>query len=454
LEGSSFSQWQADDTPGQIRQRFATGYAISQLNLGYLNALPPDATVRTIWRGTGAELCSSTWISVRAASGLIISSTVQPDAAGAALDITPLVGRLKADKELSKRMEDAIVQVDGVPLSGNPSLPPFIADLDPEQNGHYPEVVNGQEAKIPKPGTREGDKPVPAPARPLIALDAAASLNVATPKSAALFAGETLHWTVQADMHIAARNIFSLTSAGSAGFYAAKDGINIIAQHGRVISHTHQGKQTWSAKKEIVVTSSEDEIHIYAKKKITLNGGKTAIDLEGSNITLYMPMLLDIKAATHSYSMGGAKAGKLPKLPKGTFGAIAALGLLDDGQGQGGAQNVPALVNKAAPKAKDKASAESPEAAEETDDYVGRYQLFKTDNRPFEGYHYIIKDSGGQILKEGVTDKDGWTDYVHTKKPEELQAFKFVTRESERITENWKAELDSVANQAMNKDRR
>jgi type VI secretion system secreted protein VgrG len=288
---------------------------------------------------------------------------VQPDAAGAALDITPLVGRLKADKELSKRMEDAIVQVDGVPLSGNPQLPPFIADLDPEQNGHYPEVVNGQEAKIPKPGTREGDKPVPAPARPVIALDAAASLNVATPKSAALFAGETLHWTVQADMHIAARNIFSLTSAGSAGFYAAKDGINIIAQHGCVISHTHQGKQTWSAKKEIIVTSSEDEIHIYAKKKITLNGGKTAIDLEGSNITLYMPMLLDIKAATHSYSIGGAKAGKLPKLPKGTFGAIAALGALDDGQGGSGTQNVPALGNKAAPKAKDAADAADENAA-------------------------------------------------------------------------------------------
>jgi type VI secretion system secreted protein VgrG len=252
-------------------------------------------------------------------------------------------------------------------------------------------------------------------------------------------------------MHIAARNIFSLTSAGSAGFYAAKDGINIIAQHGRVISHTHQGKQTWSAKKEIVVTSSEDEIHIYAKKKITLNGGKTAIDLEGGNITLYMPMLLDIKAATHSYSIGGAKAGKLPKLPKGTFGAIAALGVLDDGQGGSGPQNVPALGNKAVPKAKDKAGAESAEA---TDDYIGRYQLFKTDNRPFEGYRYIINDSGGQMLKEGVTDKDGWTDYVYTKNPEELQAFKFVTRESERITENWKAELDSAANQAMNKDRR
>jgi hypothetical protein len=55
-----------------------------------------------------------------------------------------------------------------------------------------------------------------------------------------------------------------------------------------------------------------------------------------------MPMLLDIKAATHSYSMGGAKAGKLPKLPKGTFGAIAALGLLDDGQ-NGPQNNTPAL---------------------------------------------------------------------------------------------------------------
>jgi hypothetical protein len=160
-----------------------------------------------------------------------------------------------------------------------------------------------------------------------------------------------------------------------------------------------------------------------------------------------MPMLLDIKAATHSYSTGGAKAGKLPKLPKGTFGAIAALNLDGEGIPQ---NNTPArLGNKAKAKAKDDAAsekgAESPEAAEETDDYVGKYQLFKTDNRPFEGYHYLVKDAGGETLKDNLTDEKGLAELVHTEQAEEIQAFKFVTRESERVTENWAANLDAAA---------
>jgi uncharacterized protein (DUF2345 family) len=118
-----------------------------------------------------------------------------------------------------------------------------------------------------------------------------------------------------------------------------------------------------------------------------------------------MPMLLDIKAATHSYSTGGAKAGKLPKLPKGTFGAIAALGALDDGQGGSGTQNVPALGNKAAPKAKDKAGAE----VGAQNQYRARFQLSEEETgQPLAKYAYKIKRASGDMIS-GFTDQEGWT---------------------------------------------
>jgi type VI secretion system secreted protein VgrG len=80
--------------------------------------------------------------------------------------------------------------------------------------------------------------------------------------------------------------------------------------------------------------------------------------------------------------------------------------------------------------------------------YMGRYQLFKYDNRPYEGYHYKIMDNAGTVLKEGVTDNDGWTDFVYTEKGMEVQAFKYIMRESERITENWEAKLNEAVQKA------
>jgi type VI secretion system secreted protein VgrG len=300
-------------------------------------------------------------------------------------------------------MDDAIGGAEGIPLSGNARLPDFIDDLDPEQNGHYPDTVNGQDAHIPDPGKRAGSRPVPAPARPVIAMDAAESLNLATPKSAALFAGETLHWVSREDAHLAAGRAFSLATAGSTGIHAAKGGVKTIAQHGKVVYHAHQGKETWSARQEMTVISGEQEIRLYAQKKITLNGDRTAIELDGQNITLYMPEDMDIKAASKRNTVAGGKAAVLPVLPKGEFGKEV---------------------------------------------YTGRYQLFKDDNRPFEGYRYRIMDMKGKVLKEGITDKDGFTDSVYTENPEEIQAFKFVMRESERITENWEARLDAAAQKA------
>jgi type VI secretion system secreted protein VgrG len=79
--------------------------------------------------------------------------------------------------------------------------------------------------------------------------------------------------------------------------------------------------------------------------------------------------------------------------------------------------------------------------------YHGRYQLFKDDNRPFEGYRYLIVNQAGKVLREGKTDGDGWTDFVYTEVDEEIRAYKQVMRESERITEDWKGRFAALFQQ-------
>ena len=78
--------------------------------------------------------------------------------------------------------------------------------------------------------------------------------------------------------------------------------------------------------------------------------------------------------------------------------------------------------------------------------YTGQYEVFKTDNRPFEGYVYEIRsDVTGKVLASGKTDASGYTNPVTTPISEPISAYKSIMRESERITENWQGKLNAAA---------
>ena len=84
------------------------------------------------------------------------------------------------------------------------------------------------------------------------------------------------------------------------------------------------------------------------------------------------------------------------------------------------------------------------------DTYIGEFNLYKTDNRPFDGYYYEIRTLGGKLLGKGLTDKMGYTQIVETDMPQRIKAYKSIMRESERITENWQGKLDAALNKAKN----
>ncbi|WP_172438446.1 type VI secretion system Vgr family protein [Variovorax boronicumulans] len=321
LDGSGYNQWIADDAPGQVRTRLASSHAASQLNLGHLNAQSPDESSRGAWRGSGAELRSDAWVATRAGEGLLISTLAQERATGSVQDTTSVRGQLAGALREAQKLSDAAGGAKALALSATALLQPLIDDIDPQKNGHYPGSVNGQDAREPKggegAGSREGQDPVPAFARPLMVLDAAMSLNMATPASATVYAGEAIHWTAQAQAHIAAGKTVSFAAAKSVGLYSHEGGIQVIAQDGPVSVQAHTDELEWLAKEGFTVTSSNDEIHVLAQKKITLKGGQTSIELDGVNITLKMPGLLDVKGTTKSFVGPGGKPAKLPALPTG-----------------------------------------------------------------------------------------------------------------------------------------
>ncbi|SFQ38693.1 type VI secretion system Vgr family protein [Variovorax sp. 770b2] len=321
LDGSGYNQWIADDAPGQVRTRLASSHAASQLNLGHLNAQSPDESNRGAWRGSGAELRSDAWVVTRAGEGLLISTLAQERAAGSVQDTASVRGQLAGALRESQNLSDAAGGAKALALKATALLQPLIDDIDPEKNGHYPGSVNGQDAREPKGGegadARQGQDPVPAFARPLMVLDANMSLNMATPASATVFAGEAIHWTAQEQAHMAAGKTVSFAAGKSMGLYSHEGGIQVIAQEGPVSVQAHTDELEWLSKEGFTVTSSNDEIHVLAKQKITFKGGQTSIELDGANITLKMPGLLDVKGTTKSFVGPKGAPAALPALPTG-----------------------------------------------------------------------------------------------------------------------------------------
>jgi type VI secretion system secreted protein VgrG len=80
--------------------------------------------------------------------------------------------------------------------------------------------------------------------------------------------------------------------------------------------------------------------------------------------------------------------------------------------------------------------------------YKADYQLFKADNRPFEGYAYEIHDRHRKRLESGDTSKAGQTRLVNSEMAIGLKGYKSIMRESERVTENWPSVLGAKAREA------
>jgi type VI secretion system secreted protein VgrG len=74
---TDYNQLVIDDAPNQLKVRLASSVASSQLNLGYLIQHAPSGANRGSYRGSGFELRSDAWATVRAKDGVLISSSAR-----------------------------------------------------------------------------------------------------------------------------------------------------------------------------------------------------------------------------------------------------------------------------------------------------------------------------------------------------------------------------------------
>jgi len=254
-----------DDTRGQEHVKLSTEHSgKSQLNLGNL----VDADRRP--RGEGAELRTDGHAAIRGGSGVFISADAQPGAQGSILEMAAALERLDQAKEQLDALSNDAQASKAEPADVQAQLDMLKQDLK-----HLKSSVLLLSAP-------QG-----------ISLTSGGHLQLASQKNLMLNAGG------EADMSVVKR-LFVGVGQGLSVF-VRKLGIKLIANQGPVSVQAQNDALSLMARHGLEITSTEDEVRITAKKKITLNAGGSYIAIEACSIESGTEGDCLIKAASFEY---------------------------------------------------------------------------------------------------------------------------------------------------------
>ncbi|WP_417703944.1 type VI secretion system Vgr family protein [Pseudomonas sp.] len=269
-----------DDTRGQEHIKVSTEYSgKSQLNLGHL----VDAKKQK--RGEGFELRTDGWGSVRAGKGVFISADVQPGAQGQVLAMQEAVARLKqAGDEIRKLSADAeTAKADPADVQAQLTL--------------LSERLDNLQAAVALISAPQG-----------IAVTSGQHLQLAAERNLMLNAGN------EADISVVKRLFIGVGEGLS--LFVRKLGMKLIANQGAVQIQAQNDRMEILARMGLDIVSSEDEIHITAKKKILLNAAGTYIALDQHGIESGTQGDYLIKSAQFDHQGPASMLATHPEYPK------------------------------------------------------------------------------------------------------------------------------------------
>ncbi|MFV5368244.1 type VI secretion system Vgr family protein [Acinetobacter junii] len=201
-------------------------------------------------------------------------------------------------------------------------------------------------------------------------------------------AGDSINLSTQKNLVAHIQNRISM--------FAVQNGIKQVAAKGKFEVHAQSDGMDLLAKQGIQIISTEDRIEISSPKEIVITAGGSQLKLNGSGIFPTTGGKFEVKAGQHLF-MGGASVSA----PKITL------------------PNPPPL-----------------------DKNIGKFFLYKGDGSPFVEHEYKILDKAGNVLKQGITNQFGETDYVQTEQSEKITYDVKMLKEAERITSSWQSQLE------------
>ncbi|WP_367395673.1 type VI secretion system Vgr family protein [Pantoea sp. Ep11b] len=268
-----------DDERGKEHIKVSTEYGgKSQLNLGHL----VDAEKQK--RGEGFELRTDSWGAIRAQKGIFISADGQAGAQGQVLEMQAAVSNLGDAREQMMSFSD-----DAQKASANP------ADLQAQINLLEQQLTDLKKSVLLM-SAPDG-----------MALTSGQHLQVSAGQNLIATAGKNADVSVVKNLFIGVGKALSV--------FVRKLGIRLIANQGPVQVQAQNSLMELLARKEISIVSTEDEIKIIAKKKLTLNGGGSYIRIDASGIESATAGEYRTKAGHYGRKTGASEKVTLPVFP-------------------------------------------------------------------------------------------------------------------------------------------
>ena len=333
--GQGYSQLVFDDTDNQLGVRLQTTQAATQLNLGHL--IHQADNYRGSLRGTGYELRTDAYGSIRAAQGLMLTTygicQAEPsgdDAAGMALS--------KQAANLIKTFSQAAGTHQTVKLAGNEGTTAANQSVRDDQAAPMPALVKSVSGMVDGKDLDQAradaadkntatNQKLPHLADPMIAAAAKAGLGFTAGQSLHWANGEAIHWASGSDTNLAVGNqlrvhtgqaIGVLAGAIQPGSGAAGTGLTMIAAEGKIDVQAQADTLAVQARDEVNVQSANAHIDWAAAKAIKLKvAGGAAIDISGGNITVKAPGTITVHASQRSFSGPTRTSYTMPVLPDG-----------------------------------------------------------------------------------------------------------------------------------------
>ncbi|EFJ9841398.1 type VI secretion system tip protein VgrG [Escherichia coli] len=319
-----------DDERGKEHIKVSTEYGgKSQLNLGHL----VDAGKQQ--RGEGFELRTDLWGAVRAKKGIFISADAQDKAQGQVREMAPAMAILDGAQSQMKSLS-----TDAQTANADP------ADLSSQIALLQQSVKDLTQAAILLIAPKG------------VAIASGEHLQLAASKNLIANAGNHADIGVVKNMFIGVGQALSV--------FVRKAGIKLFANKGAISVQAQNDLMELLAQKSIEITSTEDEIKITAKKKITLNGGGSYIRLDACGIEAGTPGEYNVKAGYYGRK---PKAKLTPEL--------MAFPVIESGE------------------------------------FNAKFLFTDDDGLPYANTKYIACFSDG-TQKEGITDENGYTENFNT----------------------------------------
>lgn len=356
LDGGGFNEWVADNATGQLRMRLLCSYTLAEIGLGHLIQQSGSSAQRGPWRGSGFELASQAWITLRAAKGLFVTTSARAGTYGSAqstqMDADEAVAKLKAARELGEKLTAAARNGQAHGLSSHDpdqALHKLTDAIDLKVKGRHGGDVNGQKARQQDPGRGFTDD-VHKFADPVVVMDTPASAAFTTEAQIASMSGQDHTVTAGGDIQQTAAHTYASVSGNTTSLYVHEGGIKMIAANGPVSLRAHTDTMQLLADQELTVVSVNEEIIIDAKQRIEVFDGESSLVLEGGDITYLLPGLYSAPMSTHEMMAAGSAQPDLSPLPEGTVGPV----LLEPPKAEAAA---PAAGARSKPAAKPSAAA-------------------------------------------------------------------------------------------------